>query len=403
MSETPTPNAFKSSPLRDLQQAASAVHIPYGSDAEAYEIVESFGQWEAEYAMIRKGVGIFEPPPRGILRLTGEDRQPFINSMLTQDVGKLTGGSTTRGFHLNEKGRIIADVIVHHGDIDTWMEMDRFDVQTSYDELDKRLFTEDVTIENISEQRVALALIGPAARNLLDAVADDAAEASTPGKMIDMPGTHHVLSLAGHLCSCYRWDDCGVLGVRLLVPTEGVAALYEKLAEHVGGLVPNVDQAEGAPEGGGAKRILKGRGIGWSAYNTARIEAGSPLFHVDFGVDCLPHETGILKQTTSFTKGCYIGQEIVARMENLGHPKRILVGLRCKDGRLPIAGSQVFDAEDTTRVVGAITSSTASPMLGGAAIAFAMVKWGKHRKGTQVKLPAEGEFVDAEVGDLSSL
>jgi folate-binding protein YgfZ len=143
--------------------------------------------------------------------------------------------------------------------------------------------------------------------------------------------------------------------------------------------------------------------MGWAEFNTARIEAGSPLFHVDFGADCLPHETSLLDETTSFTKGCYIGQEIVARMQNLGHPKRLLVGLRFDDARLPVAGSQVFDHEDRGTVIGAITSSTISPMRGHTAIAIAMIKWGKHRPNTKVVVPAEGQMVEAAVRGLRSM
>ncbi|MCC7406605.1 MAG: aminomethyltransferase family protein, partial [Phycisphaeraceae bacterium] len=143
------------------------------------------------------------------------------------------------------------------------------------------------------------------------------------------------------------------------------------------------------------KRTILGRGIGWMAYNTARIEAGSPLFHVDFGPDSLPHETAILSQAVSFTKGCYLGQEIVARMQSLGHPKRLLVGLRLPDDRLPIAGSQVLTADG--QVVGAVTSSTLSPLLGQTAIALAVVKWGRHEPGTTLRVAAEGAIVDARV------
>jgi glycine cleavage system aminomethyltransferase T len=88
------------------------------------------------------------------------------------------------------------------------------------------------------------------------------------------------------------------------------------------------------------------------------------------------------------------------------------VGLTLVDDRLPIAGSQVLeaagsdgtDAASTTgSVVGAVTSSCLSPMLGGKAVAFAMVKWGTHEHGTTVAVPAEGQMVSATVGPLASL
>lgn len=385
------------------QKAAGAELMSFGPAEAGLEIVESFGSWEAEYAMIRKGVGLLHLPWRAVLRFTGAERADFLHRMMTQDINALAGGSTVRGFQLNEKGRILADAVIHHGDCDTWLEMDCFDLPGVHTLLDSRLFSEDVTIEDWTTQRTALALLGPLALPLLETLAQTAEWASTPARMFEMPGTHHVLNLQGAAVSAYRWDDCGSPGVRLLVPSEQVEALYASLAQQLGGLRPEIDQSQGEPAGGGPKRTLRGRGIGWSAYNTARIEAGAPLFHVDFGPDCLPHETGLLQQTVSFKKGCYLGQEIVARMEHLGHPKRMLAGIRLTDARLPIAGSQVFDGEDTGKVIGGITSSTNAPMLGGNAIALAMMKWGKHRPGAAVKVAAEGALVDAQVAPLRAL
>ena len=138
------------------------------------------------------------------------------------------------------------------------------------------------------------------------------------------------------------------------------------------------------------------------AYNTARIEAGASIYHIDYGPDTLPHEAALIEQTVSFTKGCYPGQEIVARMENLGHPKRLLVGLHLDDARLPIAGAQVFDSSnDDAQVVGAVTSSTVSPMRGGKAIGLAMVKWGLCQIGTELSVFADGKRMLAVVANPS--
>jgi len=308
--------------LREHQEQHDATFIPF-SDAE---LVESFGEYEAEYAAIRKGVGIFHEPQRGLLQLTGKDCKDFLNRMGTQDINGMTGGQSKRGFQLNGKGRITADVIVHHGDESTWLEGDACDLDELAEFLDSRLFGEDVSVEQITTQRVKLTLHGPQTSALLLAVGGDGADAA-----MDMPGTHHVISLAGEKATVYRRDDCGSPGAHIWARVEHVDALYEALVDAVGGLVPDVDQSEGAKEGQGTRRPIVGRGIGWLAFNTARIEAGTPLYHVDFGPDSLPHETSLLDEAVSFTKGCYLGQEVVARLHNLGHPKRMLVGLKGKD------------------------------------------------------------------------
>ncbi|MEX0655561.1 MAG: glycine cleavage T C-terminal barrel domain-containing protein [Phycisphaeraceae bacterium] len=391
--------------IRDLQEQAGAEFMNYGpppdpSGGGGVEIVQDFGQYPAEYAAIRQRVGIMHMPQRGILRFTGDDRKDFLHRMLTQDVNGMTGGATRRTFQLNNKGRIVADAIIHHGDLDTWLELDRLDVAALKELLEAKLFAEDVNIEVFSDERVGLAVMGPGAIPLVAALHEGGSE---PGAI--EPGTHHVLKLVGSLVTVYRWDDVGVPAFRLHVPTAAADAVYAKLLEAAGfdaarDAEPNAAYAEQRREG------LRGRPVGWMAYNTARIEAGSPLFHVDFGADSLPGETGLLAQTVSFTKGCYLGQEIVARMQNLGHPKRMLVGLKFASDALPVAGAPVYDAAEAEageaggNAIGGVTSSTLSPMLGQQAIAFAVLKWGKHTPGTKVAVSAEGAMVEAEVHPL---
>ena len=385
--------------IHQIETELGAEMMPYGPAmpvAEGgIEIAATFGQYEAEYAAIRRHVGIFHQPQRGILRFTGADRQDFLHRMVTQDVNGMSGGSTRRSFQLNGKGRIIADMRLHHGDLDTWLEMDRLDVPQVESLLSERLFAEDVTIEDISDQRSAAALHGPAAASLLQSLTQDDVQAA-----VNAPGTHHVLSVDGHGVTVYRLDDAGSLGLHLLIPAEGAEAIYRKLLDAAG----YEHAAEPDAEFGARRRqSLRGRPIGWQAYNTARIEAGTAIFHVDFGTDALPGETGLLDEAVSFTKGCYLGQEIVARMQNLGHPKRMLVGLKLPGDALPIAGSQVFDAADRSTLIGAVTSSTLSPIRGNLAIAFGVVKWGHHEIGKAVAIPAEGELIDAQVHTLRFL
>lgn len=382
--------------LHPIQQQAGARFMPYGPAEHGVEVVESFGHYQAEYAAIRKGVGLMHLPHRGVLRLTGGDRRDFLNRMLTQDIAAMVGGDSRRAFLLNEKGRIVTDMIVHHGDVDTWLEMDRFDLDATAAALDRRLFTEDVKIENRQAMYEILALLGPACGRLL-AAASGASEDD-----LLRPGIHQVIHAHGAAVSVTRRDLTGSPGLIAFVPVEQAADIYRHLAAIGGGLIPDVDQSH-PDAGAGPKRPIVGRGIGWLAFNTARIEAATPLFHIDYGTDCLPHETGLLDDAVSFKKGCYLGQEIVARMQNLGHPRRMLAGLHLDDDHLPIAGSQVFDAEQSGSVIGAVTSSTLAPMRGNIAIAIAMLKWGNHQPGTRVLVPAEGRMVPAAVRALSSL
>ena len=379
-------------PLRQIQEPVGATFISYGPDGTGVEVVESFGHYEAEYAAIRKGAAIFAMPERGLVEVEGTDRTEFLHRMVTNDTSTLEPGQGRRAFLLNNKGRIIADLIVLQAAERIWLDLDVFDAAQLKSELDRYLFTEDVTLCDQSAQYAHLSIHGPASLKILEA----AAESAIPDFA---PLAHTKVPICDSTCVVYRRDETGTPGLHVIAPVDSVESIYTRLADTVGGLVPDVDAAAGP----GPKRALVGRAIGWSAYNIARIEAGTPLYHVDFGPDCLPHETGILDEAVSFTKGCYCGQEIVARMQSLGHPKRVLVGLGFADERMPIAGAQVFAQPDREEAIGVVTSSTISPMLGGRAIAFAMVKWGRHRSGTSLAVWAEGEVTSATVQMLAFL
>ena len=145
------------------------------------------------------------------------------------------------------------------------------------------------------------------------------------------------------------------------------------------------------------------RCAGWHAYNIARVENGEPMFRIDFGPTNLPHETGVLPSRVSFTKGCYPGQEVVARMQHLGKPKQMLVGLRVQGDALPMGDAMVFSRNDdgtTGEHVGAVTSSSVAPMLSAASVAFAMLRSAQTTEGTEVFVECEGAMLPARVQSL---
>ncbi len=384
------------SEFRQALEAAGAGFLPYGGpgpDGEPLvELVDTFGEYEAEYAMIRKGVGVMLSPQTGVVEVTGGERLGFLHSMLTNDTKGLKPGQARRAFFLSKVGRIDADLVVMEMEGRALMLVDRLSAAKTADGLNKYIFSEDASPKDVSQNHQVISLHGPAGVALLkqalgvDAVGINELEhkSAKTGDGVDV----HVL----------RQDQTGAMGLQLIVPAGSLEAVFGKLTEALGGMNPDPHAPAGA-------RPVKGRAIGWLAFNTARIEAGNPIYNVDFGPDSLPAETGILPQAVSFTKGCYIGQEIVARMHNLGHPKRLLVGVKFGDDRLPLAGSEVMTTKEdgSGQTIGGITSSTSSPMLSGVAVAFASVKWGKHNPGTQVTAPAEGAMVTGVVQGLKFL
>jgi folate-binding protein YgfZ len=367
--------------------------MPYGGagSAEAAteppEIVAGYGLLELEYAAFRRGAAVVERSCRGTVAVRGGDRIEFLNRMVTQELKGMAAGDVRTGFWLNRKGRIEADLVFAEVpaavDNDAFMliDLDVHDAARTVTSLTAFLFNEDVHLADQTAAWGRLAVHGPEGAMLLsNAGADDA---SLEALNADLRCVR--TQLAGVPAVLVRRDQCGSPGVEVFVPASGLARVWDAL----------VSQHDATA--GGRRRA---RPAGWHAYNIARIEAGTPLHHVDFGTESLPHESGVIGERVSFRKGCYLGQEVVARMESLGKPKQRLVGLRIAEDALPVAGSPVFElgADGAPgNPVGSITSSTLSPMLGASSVAFAMVRTAHAEPSTVLGVPAEGVRATATV------
>ena len=371
--------------------------IAYGAGAEggadAPEIVAGYGLLELEYAAFRRGAAVLDAAHRGTIAVRGKERVDFLNRMVTQELKGLAPGEVRAGFWLNRKGRIDAVLLFVEppagasgaGAADdlpvTLVDVDIHDAARTVAALQAFLFAEDVQVTDETAAWARLAVHGPDGAQVLSnaGVADEALEALNA----DLRCVR--ATLAGAPAVLARRDQCGSPGVEVFLPREAAARAWDAL-------VSQHDAQEG-----GRRRA---RPAGWHAFNIARIEAGSPLHHVDFGADALPHESGILRDRVSFRKGCYPGQEVVARMESLGKPKQRLVALRIAEDLLPVAGSPVFERGadgEPGNPVGTVTSSTISPMLGASCVAFAMVKTAHAEPGTVLLVPAEGGRATATV------
>jgi folate-binding protein YgfZ len=348
-------------PLQAIHEKTGAEFTPYGQTP----IVLTFGEPQAEYAAIRKAAAIVDRPWRGILELTGKDRHPFLNNLLTNqiwDKAKKQGpaaGQVVYSFFLNTKGRIVSDMNVIELEERTLLEMDEEKVETVRGAFEKYLFAEQVKMKSLVGEVHEFFVTGPTAQ---EAVAN-------------VEGT------------VFRDDTCGVPGFGLIVPVGEAERIWNYFTQ-------------------GSEREfeddMRFRGLarpsGWAAFNTTRIEAGRGLFGIDFDESVLPAETGQFERAVSVTKGCYLGQEIVARMYARGQVARKLVGIRMENDALPLAGTKIYD--DQQNEIGGITSSTISPVLSNVAICLGYVKKPFFATGTNVHIPAEGTMRTAQVVDL---
>ncbi len=389
------------SPLRQHHLDAEASLLPYGPPDTDIELAETFADLELEYAALRKRCVLIDRPDRSIVTVSGGDRIGFLNNMLTQELKGIAAGEVREAFWLNRKGRIDADIRLIHLDDRTLLELDAHTAAATVASLTEFVFAEDCTLRDDTQGFHTLQLIGPRSVELFEL----AAGRSAPGD-----GHSSAATVSGIELVADRSDALGVASITLTVPAGSAVAVHQHLLE-VGspaGLASiGIEDGHLEDDGSPASRIRLRR-AGWHALNIARIEAGLPRFMLDFGPNNLPGETGVLRDRVSFTKGCYLGQEVVARMHALGHPKQILVGITCAKRTLssdrtdpvhPVTGSHVFVRGDASKPVGAVTSATLSPSLGNPPVCFAQVKWGHHEPGTELTIQAEGLELDAVVNE----
>jgi folate-binding protein YgfZ len=382
------------SPIRAELLKRQADLAPYGPPDAGVELVQAFGVLELEYAALRSNCVLIDQPNRGTVQIVGSDRVDFLNRMLTQELKPLEGGQLVcrESFWLDRKGRITADVRVVGASDRLMVDIDTHSRGVFLETLDAFLFAEDAEMTDVSGGWHRMTLAGPTSVDLLPLVVDEVVAGKKPEELVD--GEVCEVRIAGGLVVVDRSERLGVPEFGLLIEAEHALAVFSKLTE-IG--MPSEQDKIGEEDAGLAADNSPGAAIrlrlaGWHAFNIARIEAGVPMFNLDFGQDTLPGETGVLEGRVSFTKGCYLGQEIVARMHSLGHPKQIVSAVVCdvsaedEDAPEPMTGSPVVAAG---KVVGGVTSCTLSPMLGGKTVCFAVLKWAFHEAGTEVEIQTE--------------
>jgi folate-binding protein YgfZ len=267
----------------------------------------------------------------GVIDLRGEDRVRFLHGMVSNDIEKLTAGQGCHAAMLTTKGKLLADFVVlaEPARLRLLLAPPLLDKVRAH--LDKHIIMDDVDVE--AAETPALGVYG-----------DDAAAAVGQALGVDVAALP-VYHFAG---SVVRTPELGGAGYWILgggVPVDGTA----------------LDDAE---------------------FEERRIEAGTPRYGVDMGEDRLPIEAGI-NDAVSFEKGCYLGQEVIARATNLGHINRKLVGLWL-DGEAP-AGRGAKLSAPARAEAGFVTSSARSRRL-GRAIALGYVHRTLWDPGTELTL-----------------
>ena len=306
--------------------------------------------------------GLFRLDHAGLITVRGEDRTIWLNGMISNDVAALSPGRDRSGCHaalLTNRGAIIADLhVVDLGEM-LWVLVERAAAGAAIGALDKFIVADDVTLADESGDHVQWAVEGPEGSRLFDALGIDAQLAPGAGTQVEIAG-HPVMLVARGVSG--EW-------ARQLIAASGVADAVAAALE-----------SAGADVGIGLERA--------ATLETLRVEAGTPRQGAELDDDVLPDEAR-LDAAISTTKGCYVGQEIVARLRSRGSVNHLLVGLRFESG-LPEPGEAIQVGDKRT---GEVTSVAASPACGDIGLGY--VRRAHSEAGTVVEVAGHRASVAA--------
>ena len=283
----------------------------------------------AEYRAITEACGLLDRSDRGKLALSGADAATFLQGQVSNDVEGLEPGSGCYAAFLTPKGKMLGDLrILNTGD-ELLLDTERVALQALFNMIRHFSLGYQVELHKRTVERGLLSLIGPDALTLagaerLSGVAEHA---------------HLVLGVPG--------SDLPARAIRTDV---GVDLLCE--ADHTETLRAALDEAGAVP-------------VSETAAECLRVERGRPRYGIDLDDTVIPQEAGLNDRAVSFTKGCYVGQETVARLFYRGKPNRQLRGLRLS-GPADAGDELSFEG----RTVGRITTAAPSPRFGPIALAF---------------------------------
>ena len=329
------------------------------------------------YDALRNGAAWRVPDDRGWIAVGGADRARFLQGLLTNDVVALAPGTGCYAAYLTPQGRMIADMHL-------LAEPDRIVVDLHRDVKDRLLerwddliFTEDVTLTDLTPDTLAADLHGPGAAEMVARIAGSAGDESAAGLY-----RHRAGAVGSHGMSVARLDELGIEGYRFRIGRRDGAALRAALTD------------AGAVEAEAA------------ACEAVRVESGRPAFPVDMDRETIPLEAGITDRAIDFNKGCYVGQEVIIRVLHRGQGRiaRKLGGLTLDSsgggaaGAVPNPGAVVSHGEDAG--AGRVTSAVHSPALGKAIALAYLPRALTENPGAQVAVATEYGNVPAIVTTL---
>src|SRR4051795_5467290 len=280
----------------------------------------------SEDAALRDGCGLVDRSERGKLALTGREAKEFLQGQVTNDIEALSPGEGCYAAFLNHKGKMLGDLRVLDLGDELWLDCERVALQELFNMIRRYKLGLDVELHKRTVECGLLSLVGPAARRVAGGE--------------ELPAAEH---------ACAHGELAGVPVVRVVTDL-GVDVICA--ASQIGGVRAALEAAGAMPVSEAAAEVL-------------RVESGRPRWGVDLDDTVIPQEAGLNERAVSFTKGCYVGQETVARLYYRGKPNRHLRGLR-----LSARAERGAELRLGEKVVGKLGTVAASPALGPIALAL---------------------------------
>ena len=330
-------------------------------DRDGWELPAHYGDTQAEYWAARKGAVRTDRSHRTKLRVVGDDRVKFLQNILTNDLQSFSPGSGAYAALLTSMGKMVADFRVAALPESILLDAEARCREGAFPNLDKFNLGYDCEISDESDDLGMVTLIGPEGRKTVHRVLGESPGSGGSYECVefDWNGTKTVAATT---------DRLGLAAIDLIVPTSSLPSLWEAF--------------EAVPA------------AGFSALEMLRLEAGVPRFGVDMDESVNPMEAGLLN-AIDFDKGCYVGQEVIAKIDSLGHVNRNLVGIRIEGDTPPEEGAALFE---NGKKVGHVTSTALSPSLGGF-VALGYVHRNSATPGRALEIEFEGQRLPALVAE----
>ena len=322
----PDPAASPRTPLYDFHRRYGTVAF---GDVDGWQMPRVFENIKMEYLAAKGTVAVMDRSHDGRLRVSGSKRLDLLNRLTTNEVKSLAPGQGARTALLTDKGRLIDLLRVSAREDFLWLLTSPGNQTRVMDHIAGLRFRDDVSLEDVTSTTAMISLFGPQAAHLLGAAAhahhleDLAVEGSRE------------MEIGGTLVTVIKSRGLATPGFDIIADAAGAPAVWQRLF------------AEGAPYGASP--------MGEEAWEMLRIECGIPRFGRELTEEHNPLEAG-LADAISFKKGCYTGQEVIARLDSRQKVSRRLMGFWLEPGPVPPASSPIEAPGQGGTPAGVLTS-----------------------------------------------